>query len=206
LLTGQAADELFGGYPWYRVIVEREGYAQFQFRMQDDLLQLYKETLEREDKITMAHSIELRVPYLDPDVITTAMSIAPQLKVLGGDDVLGKHVHRELAVEMGIPEEWAMRPKEAAQHGAGTHDLLDGLARRYGFSPQVAERVGYSVQDNVAEQLGSSARYGYRYSDPQMWEPQDHVQLFLDWVAYQNNLLNEADRATTEEFLTGVRS
>jgi asparagine synthase (glutamine-hydrolysing) len=97
-----------------------------------------------------------------------------------------------------------MRPKEAAQHGAGIHDILDGLARRYGFSPQVAERVGYSAGDNVAERLGSSARYGYRYSDPQMWEPQDHVQLFLDWVAYKHNLLSESDRTATEGFLGEV--
>ncbi|MDP6101447.1 MAG: asparagine synthase-related protein [Dehalococcoidia bacterium] len=201
LLTGQAADELFGGYPWYRHIIEGEGYDQFQFRMQDDLLHLYKETLEREDKITMAHSIELRVPYLDPEVIHTAMSIAPELKVFGGDDVLGKHVHRELAVEMGIPYDWAMRPKEAAQHGAGVHDLLDGLARSNGFGPDVAERVGYSAEDNTGEQLGSSARYGYRYGDREMWEPQDHVQLFLDWVAYENDLLTESERDRVGEFV-----
>lgn len=204
LLTGQGADELFGGYPWYRAIVEREGYDEFHFRMQDDLLHLYKETLEREDKMTMAHSIELRVPFLDPAVIRTAMSIAPQLKIRGAEDRTGKHVHRELAVELGIPKEWAMRPKEAAQHGAGIHDIFDTLARRHGFAPEVAKRLGYSSLTSLDEQLGSSARYGYRYGDHGMWGAQDHVQLFLDWVASENGLLNGGEQKKIEGFLSRV--
>ncbi|MBI2860538.1 MAG: hypothetical protein HYX91_03405 [Chloroflexi bacterium] len=202
LLTGQGADELFGGYPWYRVIVEQEGYQQLQYRMQDDLLHLYKETLEREDKITMAHSMELRVPYLDPAVIDVAMSIAPEIKVLDSSDTLAKHAHRELAIELGIDREWAMRPKESAQHGAGAHELLQRLAARQGFHEETALKVGYLAAENMTEELGSSVRYGYKYCTPEMWARQDHVQLFLDWVAYHNDLLQEEEKFTVEEFLT----
>tara|TARA_B100000315_G_scaffold210483_1_gene206790 strand:+ start:26 stop:1702 length:1677 start_codon:yes stop_codon:yes gene_type:complete len=202
LLTGQGADELFGGYPWYRTIVEKEGYAQFQFRMKDDLLHLYKETLEREDKIAMAHSIELRVPYLDPQVISVAMGIAPEFKVFSGNNSPDKHIHRELSVEEGISPQWAMRPKEAAQHGAGIHDLFDALAERHGFSPELAKQRGYSAEASLEEKLGSSSRYGYRYGDPEMWKPQDHVQLFLDSIAYECDLLNEAERTKIEMLLS----
>jgi asparagine synthase (glutamine-hydrolysing) len=81
LLTGQGADELFSGYPWYRRIMEIIGYDELESRMWDDLNQLYKETLEREDKIAMAYGIELRVPYLDPQVIRVAFDIDPRLKL-----------------------------------------------------------------------------------------------------------------------------
>lgn len=201
LLTGQGADELFGGYSWYRTIVEKEGYAQFQFRMKDDLLHLYKETLEREDKIAMAHSIELRVPYLDPQVIKTAMDIAPEMKIQLGDNSPDKRIHRELSVAEGVPTKWAMRPKEAAQHGAGVHSTFDSLAERHGFSLEVAKERGYTAEANLVEKLGSSTRYGYRYGNPELWKPQDHVQLFLDSVAYDYNLLNEREKAKIEAFL-----
>lgn len=204
LLTGQGADELFGGYPWYRAIVEREGYAQFQFRMKDDLLHLYKETLEREDKIAMAHSIELRVPYLDPQVIKTAMSIAPELKISAAGNFPDKYIHRELSVEEGIPHQWAMRPKEAAQHGAGVHGLFDELAEQHGFNLELPKQCGYSAEDNLKEKLGSSSRYGYRYGDPEMWKPQDHVQFFLDWMAYKCDLLNKTERVKLEKYLNGA--
>src|ERR687892_2101238 len=97
MLTGQGADELFGGYSWYAKIVEKEGYKMLRRRMIEDLLLLYKETLEREDKITMAHSIELREPFLDPEVIKVALATSLRLNVRGGGDSFGKHVHRKLA-------------------------------------------------------------------------------------------------------------
>src|SRR5689334_7975751 len=101
--------------------------------MVEDLLLLYKETLEREDKITMTHSIELREPFLDSNVIRTALSIALKLNVRGSQDMFGKHVHRKLAQNLGIPKDIAYRIKEAAQHGSGMHGMLDAIARKHGF-------------------------------------------------------------------------
>ena len=36
-LSGQGADELFGGYPWYRKVISEEGYQKLENYMQDDL-------------------------------------------------------------------------------------------------------------------------------------------------------------------------
>ncbi|MGI0040127.1 MAG: asparagine synthetase B family protein, partial [Nitrososphaera sp.] len=121
MLTGQGADELYGGYSWYAKVAEKEGYEKLRERMVEDLLLLYKETLEREDKITMAHSIELREPFLDSEVIRVALATELRLNVKGGNDILGKHVHRKLAQSLGIPKDIAYRVKEAAQHGSGMH-------------------------------------------------------------------------------------
>src|SRR5581483_11456721 len=54
MLTGQGADELFGGYSWYSRVAEKEGYRKLRVHMKEDLLLLYKETLEREDYKAMA--------------------------------------------------------------------------------------------------------------------------------------------------------
>jgi len=88
MLTGQGADELFGGYPWYRVILKKFGRSKMEMYLLEDLQLLYRETLEREDKITMAHSIELRVPYLDPEVIKVAFKIDSRLKIKSAEDTL----------------------------------------------------------------------------------------------------------------------
>ncbi len=182
MLTGQGADELFGGYPWYAKVAEKEGYKKLRKHMIQDLLLLYKETLEREDKITMAHSIELREPFLDPEVIRTALSIELRLNVKGGHDTFGKHVHRRLAQKLGIPRDVAYRVKEAAQHGSGMHDVIGDIARRRGFEESAVPKT-YLEALSQRERIGSSQRYGYLFGDEKIWTAEPHVQMYLDSIS-----------------------
>jgi asparagine synthase (glutamine-hydrolysing) len=140
MLTGQGADELFAGYEWYPPILAEQGEDALLAAMWGDLSNLYRDTLEREDKMSMAHSIELRVPFLDPALITEAMRISPSLKIdtsAKGRDPLRKRLHRELALEMGVPRSIAMRLKDGAQHGSGIHAALDKVARQGAPMPRV---------------------------------------------------------------------
>jgi asparagine synthase (glutamine-hydrolysing) len=190
ILTGQGADELFGGYSWYPRIVIQEGFEEFADRSWEDTLLLYKECLEREDKIAMAHSLELRVPFLDPEVIRTAFSLTPKLKIRSGGDALGKRLHRGYCMTLGIPKDIALREKEAAQHGANVHDAFDEIARRRGLTPELMDTVGYDPNISVTEKLGSSSRYGYRYGREDLWKPSPHVQYYLDSQAIEVGMLN----------------
>jgi asparagine synthase (glutamine-hydrolysing) len=182
MLTGQGADELYGGYSWYAKVAEKEGYERLRERMVEDLLLLYKETLEREDKITMAHSIELREPFLDTEVIRVALATELRLNVKGGHDTLGKHVHRRLAQSLGIPRDIAYRVKEAAQHGSGMHDVIDTIARKRGFG-ESAVPVSYIEALRLRERIGSSQRYGYLFGEEKIWTAEPHVQMYLDSIS-----------------------
>jgi asparagine synthase (glutamine-hydrolysing) len=182
MLTGQGADEIFGGYSWYAKVAEKEGYKKLRRHMIEDLLLLYKETLEREDKITMAHSIELREPFLDPEVIRVALGIDLRLNVKGGRDTFGKHVHRRLAQKLGIPKEIAYRVKEAAQHGSGMHDVIGDIAVKRGFDGSSVP-ASYLEALGQRERIGSSQRYGYLFGDEKIWTAEPHVQMYLDSIS-----------------------
>lgn len=199
VLTGQGADELFGGYPWYSTIVDREGYEMFLERSWEDTFLLYKECLEREDKIAMAHSLELRVPYLDPEVIRFAFAIAPEHKIRKGEDSLAKRIHRALGIVLGVPNDIAFRSKEAAQHGANVHDVFEELAIKHGYSAELLNTVGYDPDASVTEKLGSSSRYGYRYGDENLWEPMPHVQYYLDAQAAPLGLMTGGAKQQLED-------
>ncbi|MFH1036286.1 MAG: asparagine synthase-related protein [Pseudomonadota bacterium] len=155
MFTGQAADELFAGYPWYRDVLRDFGYLRLHEKLWEDLSLLYTDTLEREDKLTMAHSIELRAPYLDRDVIQTAMRISPRLKIEGEDDKLLKKVHRQAAVELGVPPYLAFRVKDPAQSGSGIHGIIERIANRdkAAVSAELAD-------ENLKCDKGSLYRYG----------------------------------------------
>ncbi len=209
LLTGQGADELFGGYSWYPAVAAEEGMSAFEERSFEDAFLLYKECLEREDKITMAHSIELRVPFLDPKVIELAFRIAPSLKIEAGADPLGKRIHRAYCRHIGIPEDIAYRKKEAAQHGANVHTVFEELAEDAGLTEISMSRTSYDPDISVLEKLGSSSRYGFKYGDKHLWKPLASVQYFLDTTAAGLGLLPQSAhrqwQSVADELAHGLR-
>lgn len=155
MFTGQAADEIFAGYPWYSDVLREHGYLRMHEKLWEDLNLLYTDTLEREDKLTMAHSIEMRAPYLDRDVILTAMRMSPRLKLEGTEDLLRKRVHRQAAAELGVPAYLAFRRKDPAQSGSGIHRIIQDIAKMQGG--KVADDV---VERNIQRDKGSLYRYG----------------------------------------------
>jgi asparagine synthase (glutamine-hydrolysing) len=185
MLTGQGADELFGGYSWYSKIVKKHGYEKIQGYLIEDLKLLYKETLEREDKITMSQSIELREPFLDTKLIDTVLRIDPRLNIQNDGknyDNLGKRVHRKLAEKIGIPKEIAYRIKEAAQHGSGVHNTLNTLARKNGFTESLVD-PSYLDKLKKRELVGSSQRYGHLFEKEQIWSLEPHIQMYLENIS-----------------------
>jgi asparagine synthase (glutamine-hydrolysing) len=201
VFSGQGPDELWGGYTWYPKVIAAEGYEGLQRRMWDDLRRGDIETFDRENKIALAHGSEQLFPYCDIDVVRLAMSVSPRLKIKSAEDNTGKHPHREAAIRFGVPEEFAYRAKNAAQHGTGVHDTLDAIARKNGFTPELVADVGYNSEEVCREKLASSTRYGYRYADSELWQVPAHIQFFLDSVAYKNGLLNKNERSAISQFL-----
>jgi len=201
LFSGQGPDELWGGYTWYPKVIAAEGYEGLQRRMWDDLQRGDIETFDRENKIALAFRSEQLFPYCDKEVIKLAASVSPRLKIKSAEDSIGKHPHREAAIRFGVPEEFAYRAKNAAQHGTGVHDTLDAISQKNGFTPELAARVGYNDEEVCREKLASSTRYGYRYANRELWQAPDHIQFFLDSVACQNGLLNQHERSAISQFL-----
>jgi len=78
----------------------------------------------------MRNSYELRVPFIDHELIDHALSIPGDQKVSGG---YRKYVLRKAAEKLGVPEEVSWRKKTAAQYGSNFDKAIDRLAKDNGF-------------------------------------------------------------------------
>jgi len=121
LITGQGADELFGGYAKYR---ESEEPMRL---IEKDRWRLFTRTLQNERRIASKKGKALVTPYLNEDVVDFASFL--DFPMLVGDDGTSKLILREAARVLGLPEVFCSRPKLAAQYGSGISKVLKRLRR-----------------------------------------------------------------------------
>lgn len=127
VLAGEGADELFGGYRYHSSYVDDPDTLQRELHR--SVTAMHDSNLQRLDRMTMAHSLEARVPFLDPDVVEVAMQIPAELKIRRGRDgvPVEKWILRHAFAHL-LPPEIVSRTKSQFDEGSGAVDRLPGLA------------------------------------------------------------------------------
>lgn len=119
--TGLGSEEIFAGY-------ERHAKAKdLQEECWKGLKSMHSRDFLRDYSIAKSLNAGLLIPFLDSELIVQAMGIPAEQKI---NEHQKKIVLRELAVELGLPEEIAWRKKRAAQYGSRFDWLLGKLARK----------------------------------------------------------------------------
>jgi asparagine synthase (glutamine-hydrolysing) len=119
VLTGEGADELFAGYEYMQEITDE---AELHAELRRTLASLHNLNLQRADRVTMAHGLEARVPFLDREVIAHALALPAEAKVAGSGRQ-EKWLLRE-AFAGWLPEELLWRDKQQFGDGSGAADAL----------------------------------------------------------------------------------
>jgi asparagine synthase (glutamine-hydrolysing) len=122
VLTGEGADELFAGYQYLRGFSDAEDLHAEITRTVEGLHNL---NLQRCDRVTMAHGLEARVPFLDREVIAFALGLPAQSKLAGPAEP-EKRLLRE-AFEGWLPNELLWREKSQFGDGSGAADVLTAV-------------------------------------------------------------------------------
>ena len=114
VLSGEGADEIFGGYLYFHKAPNAKAFHEETVRK---LSKLHMYDCLRANKSLSAWGVEGRVPFLDKEFLDVAMRTTPEAKMCPGQTI-EKRIVREAFADM-LPEEVAWRQKEQFSDGVG---------------------------------------------------------------------------------------
>jgi asparagine synthase (glutamine-hydrolysing) len=119
VLTGEGSDEVFAGYRYFGGMDDPAALHRECVRL---LSGLHNMNLQRVDRMTMAHGLEGRVPFLDVGFLAWAMALDPAEKVHRPDRPEKWLLRR--AFEDLLPADIAWRSKQEFADGCGSEGVL----------------------------------------------------------------------------------
>ncbi len=131
VLSGEGADELFAGYSYLNHIHDR---LKLRKELEDITLQLQDTNLQRADRVSMAHGLEARVPFLDLDLVRYISRLPVEY----------------LEQRLDRPEKWLLR---AACHGLLPPDILDRKKMKFSEGAGSAEVIARLVRKTISQKV-----------------------------------------------------
>jgi len=151
VLTGEGADELFAGYEYMR---EFDDPDELHAELVRSVEGLHNLNLQRCDRVTMAHGLEARVPFLDREMIEHALALPAAWKLSNGA-APEKQILRA-AFDGWLPEDLLWRDKSQFGDGSGAADVLTDS-----FADSVTEAELQAERDTVDPPLRTREELAY---------------------------------------------
>ena len=122
VLTANGIDELFCGYNAYRDAIKHGS---------DSVMNMMESKIENElnmmkavNTIASEFGVKILQPFLSKEFVNFAKKIPIEEKIHGPDDLMRKHIVRDLALKIEVPKEAAFKRKKALQYGSLIHKAL----------------------------------------------------------------------------------
>lgn len=160
VLTGEGADEIFGGYLYFHKAPSAQAFHEETLRK---LGKLHLYDCLRANKALAAWGVEGRVPFLDKEFMDVAMRLNPKDKMAGAGK-MEKWVVRK-AFEDYLPASVAWRQKEQFSDGVG-YGWIDTLK-------QIAS-------EKVSDEMLANARYRFVVNTPMSKEEYVYREIFSE--------------------------
>ena len=160
VLSGEGADEIFGGYLYFHKAPSPREFHEETVRKLD---KLHMYDCLRANKSLAAWGIEGRVPFLDKEFMDVAMSLNPKDKMIKGERI-EKWILRK-AFEDYLPDSIVWRQKEQFSDGVG-YNWIDTLKK--------------VVEDQISDKNMKEASLRFPFQTPATKEEYYYRSLFSE--------------------------
>lgn len=161
VLTGEGADEIFGGYLYFHKAPNAKEFHEESLRKVSKL-NLYD--CQRANKSLAAWGVEGRVPFLDKEFMDIAMRLNPIDKMSGSNGKMEKWVVRK-AFEDYLPESVAWRQKEQFSDGVG-----------YGW----IDTLKAVAEEKVSDEMMANAHHRFPINTPMSKEEYHYRSIYSE--------------------------
>ncbi|HJU13312.1 MAG TPA: asparagine synthase C-terminal domain-containing protein [Candidatus Nitrosotalea sp.] len=127
VLTSNGIDELFCGYNAYRDVVEDGKEA--VLNLMDSKIDNEVRMMRAVNQVASNFGVAILQPLLSEEFIKFAKPLPLEMKIKDKNDLMRKHIIRELALSVGVPPESALKKKKALQYGSLIHKNLMKLRK-----------------------------------------------------------------------------
>jgi asparagine synthase (glutamine-hydrolysing) len=122
IVTANGIDELFCGYNGYRDAIKQGNDAVMS--LMDTKLDNELKMMKAINQVCSEFGVKIVQPLLSEDFIKYAKTIPISQKITDENDLQRKHIIRNLAIQVGVPELSAHARKKALQYGSMIHKAL----------------------------------------------------------------------------------
>ncbi|MCF6185197.1 MAG: asparagine synthase B [Bacteroidales bacterium] len=160
VLSGEGADEIFGGYLYFH---KAPNAKEFHDETVRKLKKLHQYDCLRANKSLSAWGVEGRVPFLDKEFLDVAMAISPEDKMIQNGNI-EKQILRDIFKE-NLPENIINRQKEQFSDGVG-YSWIDALK-------ELSEKT-------VKDEQMKNAKYKFPLNTPKTKEEYYYRTIFTE--------------------------
>jgi len=123
VLSGEGADELFSGYSYLQ---QFETAHALHHELIEITAELHNRNLQRLDRMTMAHGIEGRVPFLDRQFVEFSFEVPVERKFSSAESIEKWMLRKAFEDVLPAPVVW--RSKQKFAEGAGSAHVFQHIA------------------------------------------------------------------------------
>jgi asparagine synthase (glutamine-hydrolysing) len=191
VLCGEGADELLGGYSALRSY----SFLELREKLNTLLENLHKTELRRLDRMSMAATLEARVPFMDRDFVEYAFNLPSDEKI---KEIDGKRIekwHLRKAFEGYLPDELIWREKMPFDQGSGGRLLIPIIEKKIDDETYERKRQEYAPWNiQSKEMLYYFEIWREHFGD--LLEPGKTFDMFGDYPVLMDQIANRSETAS----------